>query len=153
MRLFSLLTLVFFLFLGISCSKDKIVNSRYYQYTLNPSYTGSHPNNGLGLNVYMLDNSSSTLQFQVEAKSLISGKNYNLYIYEYDPSQAYGYSAEPIISLGAVNTTYGLVTESGVKSFTEFTSNFKGYLVMPDPDNVQRDTTSLLIFGKIGSDW
>ena len=63
------------------------------------------------------------------------------------------HSAEPIISLGAVNTTYGLVTESGVKSFTEFTSNFKGYLVMPDPDNVQRDTTSLLIFGKIGSDW
>ncbi len=145
--------LVLSLFMLVSCSKDKAKNSRYYQYKINPSYTGAHPKTDFETNVYVLDNEGVSLQFQVETKGTLLTKEYAVYIYQYDTTQSFGYSATPVYNLGKITNTNGLFAESSIYNFNAFAQDFKGYIVINDPDNIQRDTTSLLLFGKIGSEW
>ncbi len=140
-----------FLLLG-SCSKDKIVKTRYYSYELNPAYNGNHPTTGLTANVYVKD-VSIALEFLCDMTGSLDSNTYTLRIHEYDASAQYGYNPIATYDLGSIVNNTPKNTSISSTDFASFTEDFKGYFIIQDPKNPSNDTSTLLIFGKIGSEW
>lgn len=136
----------------IACKRQKVLPTKYLTYNANPSYTGSHPTSGFVSNIYIQDKGDA-MQFSVDILGADVTKAYKLHIHVADSTQPFGYSGNPVLDLGTMVSGKPVVIESSYLSFAEFTENFRGYYVVHDPDNVNNDTSTLLIFGKIGSDW
>ncbi len=136
----------------VSCGTKKVEQTRYLKYKANPSYVGSHPTVGLESNIYIIDKESK-MQFSIDMGGINETKTYKLHIHAADTSEPYGYTGNPIIDLGTMFNNLPVTADVTTMPFSEFTQNFKGYYLVHDPDNISNDTTTLLIFGKIGSDW
>lgn len=143
--------ILFLSFFITSCGKNKIANTRYYTYSVNPFYTGTHPTTDVGANIYIQDKEIS-LEFQIEMKGALASNSYKLAIYEADTS-LYGFKTTPIYDLGNVVNKLPVTIDISTTDFATFTNDFKGYLIIQDPNNISFDTTTFLVFGKIGSDF
>lgn len=142
-----LLSLIF----PVACKRQKVTPTRYLTFTANPSYTGSHPIANLVSNIYVQDKTDHMLFF-TDMNGADVTKAYKLHIHVADTSEPYGYSGNPVIDLGMLTDGKPVSTEVTYATFEDFFyGNFKGYYVVHDPDNVNNDTTTLLIFGKIGN--
>ncbi|HNB82100.1 MAG TPA: hypothetical protein PLP34_03480 [Chitinophagaceae bacterium] len=136
-----------------SCGKKKIERTYFRTYELNPSYTGTHPKAGVSATVYIIEK-SGYLQFQLSMNGISDTLNYVLHVHQQDSTEPFGYTGNPVYDLGNLgNGKVVRTTELSGVDFDSFTQNFKGYFIVHDPFNVQNDTTTLLIYGKIGSDW
>lgn len=144
------LVLVCTLLFSVSCKKQKVYPTKYLTFNANPAYTGSHPTTGLVSNIYIQDK-GDYMQFLVDIIGGDVTKTYKLHIHAADSTQPYGYSGNPVIDLGTMVANTPVSSEVRYLSFTDFTENFKGYYIVHDPDNINNDTTTLLVYGKIGS--
>ena len=147
-----LYVLVLGIIFQISCGPKKVEQTRFLTFKANPSYIGSHPTVGLESNIFIVDKESK-MQFNIDMVGINETKTYKLHIHAADTSEPYGYSGNPIIDLGTMTNNLPMTGDVTTMPFSEFTDNFKGYYIVHDPDNISNDTTTLLIFGKIGSDW
>jgi hypothetical protein len=85
-------------------------------------------------------------------KGALASNSYKLAIYEADTS-LYGFKTTPIYDLGNVVNKLPVTIDISTTDFATFTNDFKGYLIIQDPNNISFDTTTFLVFGKIGSDF
>ncbi len=153
MRNLSFLFFLPFLLVSLSCGKKKIERTHYYSYPINDSYAGGHTKNNVSASVYMIEK-DGYVSFQVSLSGTLDSLSYKLHIHEQDTTQPFKYSGNPVIDFGDLEDGNGVtVKDFSTISFDDFTQNFKGYFVVHDPFNVQNDTTTLLIYGKIGADW
>ncbi len=151
MKLYIMSCVALFLLLS-SCSKDKKVNTKYYSYVMNPSYVGTHPTAGLTANVYIKD-VSVALEFLTDMTGTIDTNTYSLRIHAYDAASPFGYNPTAVYDLGAIVNNTPKNSSISSADFTNFTEDFQGYFIVQDPKNPSNDPATLLIFGKIGSDW
>jgi hypothetical protein len=135
-----------------SCGKKKVLQTRYITYHANKSYTGTHDTAGLLANVY-LQEVTDAIEFQLDMNGTDATKEYTLAIHEYDPNTTFGYNPTPKYVLGKIINNLPATKEIAETDFNTFTQDFKGYFIVQDPSNPSLDTSSLLIYGKIGSDW
>jgi hypothetical protein len=146
--LFFLVSLVI---LSAGCKRQKVLPTRYLTFTANPSYTGSHPTANLVSNIYVQDQGDNML-FLTDMSGADATKDYKLHIHRADSTELYGYSGNPVLDLGTMANNIPVSTKVTYLSFADFfKGDFKGYYVVHDPDNINNDTTTLLVFGKIGS--
>jgi hypothetical protein len=144
MKLILLCSLICSIILLESCGKKKVLQTRYITYHANKSYTGTHDTAGLLANVFIKE-VTDAVEFQLDMSGTDATKEYTLAIHEYDPNTTFGYNP---------TATYLPATkEIAETDFNTFTQDFKGYFIVQDPSNSSLDTSSLLIYGKIGSDW
>lgn len=139
------------LFMFAGCKRQKVMSTRYLTFTANPSYTGSHPTADLVSNIYVQDK-GDLMQFFTDLTGGDLSKDYKLHIHVADTSEPFGYSGNPVIDLGTMVNNKPVGTEVTYLPFADFfLGSFKGYYIIHDPDNISNDTTTLLVFGKIGS--
>lgn len=120
---------------------------------MNPSYTGSHPSNNVTASVYMIEK-GGFLQFQIHMTGMLDSLNYKLHFHEQDSSEPYGYTGNPVIDFGLLSNQQSIISkEISSIDYDTFTKDFKGYFIVHDPNNIQNDTSTLLIYGKVGADW
>ncbi len=151
MKKYLLYILLLSLCVHTACKRQKVTGTRYLTFTANPSYTGSHPTTGLVSNIYIQDKTDHMLFFTDMTGGDVS-KAYKLHIHAADTSEPFGYTGNPVIDLGTLTDGKPLSTEVTYSTFEDFFyGNFKGYYIVHDPDQVSNDTTTLLIYGKIGS--
>lgn len=149
MKKFSLLGILFVLILFTQCKRSRVLGTRFYTFEVNPFYVGTHPVANLSAELSIKE-SKTAVTF---IPSLINGdesKNYKVGIYAYDETASYGYQDEAKLDLGIMQNAKNQYVDFEDVDFDDFDQNFKGYFIINDPDNVSKDTTSLLIFGKIG---
>ena len=139
---------------SILFSRGKKVDpkTRYYTYTANPSYTGTHPTSNFSTSVYLKE-VSLDIEIQADLIGASDTLEYPISIHAYDPSAMYGYSPIPTLVLGEYKGGIPLIKTLSSYDFTSFVNEFKGYVIVQDPLNLSNDTSKCLIFGKIGSDW
>lgn len=147
--LFSLICSIIFI---ESCGKKKVLQTRYLTYHANKSYTGTHDTSELLANVFIKE-VTDAVEFQLDMKGTDAIKEYTLAIHEYDPNATFGYSPTATYVLGKIINNLPATKEIAETDFNTFTQDFKGYFIVQDPSNLSLDTSSLLIYGKIGSDW
>ncbi|MBK7762323.1 MAG: hypothetical protein IPI46_02990 [Bacteroidetes bacterium] len=153
MRFLSISTLLCLLILSSACKKKKVERTYYRNYNLNSAYTGSHPSSNVTASIYMIEK-SGYLQFQIHMTGMVDSLQYKLHFHEQDITEPYGYTGNPVIDFGLLSNQQSIISkELSSIDFDAFTKDFKGYFIVHDPNNIQNDTTTLLIYGKVGADW
>lgn len=133
-----------------SCKKQIVYQTRYLTFNANPHYVGSYDTTNFVSHIYIQEQKNN-INFLVDLIGGDVSKTYKLQIYQYDTTQIYGYSENPVIDMGTMANNLPVGFDYSTMTFQEFTENFKGYYIIHDPANIQKDTTTLLIFGKIGN--
>lgn len=151
-RLPLLFLLSLFMSLINSCGKTTTERTRLYNYTANPAYTGSHPTADLSATVYLKDK-TDFLEFQSDLQGVIDSNEYQMKIHAFDSGALFGYAPLASVDLGVYKNNVPVVTNITSNDFSTFTSDFKGYFIVTDPNNVSSDPSTFLFFGKIGTDW
>lgn len=149
MKNLSFLSLLMVSLLFTQCKRSKVLGTRFYTFEANPSYIGTHPVANLSADLSIKE-SKTAVTF---IPSLINGdenKNYKVGIYAYDETASYGYQDQAKLDLGTMQNAKNQYVDFEDIDFDDFDQNFKGYFIINDPDNMSKDTASLLIFGKIG---
>ena len=134
------------------CGKSKIDQTRYYNYTANKSYVGTHPMTNFSAAAFLKE-ASGELQMQVDLIGCSDTLHYPVSIHEYDSTALYHYNPTPFLNMGEYKGEIPLIKIFSTLDFATFANEFKGYLIVQDPLNKSHDTSTLLIYGKIGSDW
>lgn len=135
-----------------SCGKTTTERTRYYTYSANPAYTGSHPTANLSASVFLKDK-TDFLEFQCDLQGVIDSNEYSMSIHAFDSSAAYGYAPLASIDLGEYKNNLPVIKNVTSTDFSTFTSDFKGYFIVSDPNNPSADPSTFLFMGKIGSEW
>ncbi len=135
-----------------ACNKKTNDRGHFYSYPINSYYVGTHPTVGVSASVYIVDKENA-IQFQVQLKGGIDTNVYEVAIHSYDTNSTYGYATNPYIDLGTIQNNIPIFLESSTTNYSDFREKFKGYIVIHDPQNVSKDITSQIIFGKIGKMW
>lgn len=135
-----------------SCGKKSNPKTKYYTFSANPNYVGSHPTSSFAASAYLKE-VSLDIEFQVDLQGASDTLEYTVGIYEYDSTATFKFNTTPTLLLGNYKGGIPLIKTLTSMDFTSFSNNYKGYLIVQDPLNKSYDTTTLLIFGKVGTEW
>jgi len=152
MKHFSLFLLVLCSCL-ISCTnKKKTVQQKSFYYPLNYFYSGNYAFREFLSATVDVSNVEGHVKFVVSLSGVTSPlDSYSVHIHKKDLSEPFGYSGNPVIDLDHLQMGHAIVTkEVHDIDFDYFTKEFNGFFVVHDPLNIQNDTTTLLVYGKIG---
>jgi hypothetical protein len=142
-------SVLLFLILTIcSCAKKK--KCKVYKFTAYKYYQGS-----LDVSKYATLITITELDSGIKTDATLIGADktlvYPVHIHSQSSTTPYGYSGSPLIFIPHIHHAQTSTMVSKEFTFQQFTENFKGFLVIHDPYIVINDTTTHVIFGKIGA--
>ena len=149
----SALVLLALLFLVSCTDRKKIVHEQTFYYAANTFYTGNYPlyySMAAWVHATKVNNH---LKLEAGLSGIHSATDlFSIHIHQKDPTQPFGYSGNPVLDLGHIKKDHAVISKEFPNvDFDYFTREFDGFFVVHDPNNVQNDTTTLLMYGKIGA--